>query len=128
MRIEKEQILVSPSDLNNFVNCSYHIFNDLRQDGEGLLKKEASEDMKLWRKYGHEHEKKYLDKFKKEYPNNITVDPKQTDDKRHKDTIEALNKGYDLIYKAFLIDGDGKVIGTNLRGPQLEQKLKEVLG
>ena len=106
MKIEKEQILVSPSDLNNFVNCSYHTLNDLQQDEKGLLKKEASEDMKLWRKYGHEHEKKYLDKFKKEYPSNVTIDPKQTDDKRYKDTIEALNKGYDLIYKAFLIDGD----------------------
>ena len=40
----------------------------------------------------------------------------------------AVSYGVQAIPAAFLIDGDGKVIGTNLRGPQLEQKLKEVLG
>lgn len=36
--------------------------------------------------------------------------------------------GVNSIPRAFLIDGEGKIIGTDLRGPQLEQKLKEVLG
>ncbi len=40
----------------------------------------------------------------------------------------AVAYGVNAIPAAFLIDGDGKVIGRNLRGPQLEQKLKEVLG
>ncbi len=40
----------------------------------------------------------------------------------------AVAYGVNAIPATFLIDGEGKVIGTNLRGPQLEQKLKEVLG
>lgn len=40
----------------------------------------------------------------------------------------AVSYGVNAIPAAFLIDGNGKVIGKNLRGPQLEQKLKEVLG
>jgi thiol-disulfide isomerase/thioredoxin len=40
----------------------------------------------------------------------------------------AVTYGVNSIPRAFLIDGEGKIIGTDLRGPQLEQKLKEVLG
>ena len=29
MKVRKDQIFTSPSDLNNFVSCKYHAFNDL---------------------------------------------------------------------------------------------------
>ncbi len=40
----------------------------------------------------------------------------------------AVDYGVNSIPATFLIDETGKVIGTNLRGPALEQKLQEVLG
>ena len=40
----------------------------------------------------------------------------------------AVDYGVNSIPATFLIDGDGKVIATNLRGPDLERKLQEVLG
>ena len=59
MRIKKDQIFTSLSDLNNFVSCKYHTFNDLHEYKNGL-KKKPPEDMKLWRRYGNEHEKKHF--------------------------------------------------------------------
>ena len=105
MRIKKDQIFTSPSDLNNFVSCKYHAFNDLHEYKNGLKKKEPPEDMKLWRRYGDEHEKKHFKLLQKKYLNNITIDPTKSDDERYKKTISAIKSGYDLIYKAYFIEG-----------------------
>jgi predicted RecB family nuclease len=104
MRVKKDQIFISPSDLNNFVSCKYHAFNDLNEHIKKLKKKEPSEDMKLWRRYGDEHEVKHLKLLKKEYSNNITIDPTKSDEERSKSTIDAIKKGFDLIYKAYFIE------------------------
>lgn len=40
----------------------------------------------------------------------------------------AVDYGVNSIPATFLIDAEGKVIATNLRGPALERKLQEVLG
>ena len=63
MRVKKNQIFISPSDLNNFVSCQYHAFNDLNEHEKKLQKKDPSEDMKLWRRYGDDHEAKHLGVF-----------------------------------------------------------------
>ena len=105
MRIKKDQIFTSPSDLNNFVSCKYHTFNDLHEYKNGLKKKEPPEDMKLWRRYCVEHEKKHFKLLQKKYLNNITIDPTKSDDERYKNTISAIKSGYDLIYKAYFIEG-----------------------
>ena len=106
MIIEKNKFYISPTDLNNFVSCNYHAFNDLNEDIKGLKKKEPSEDMKLWRKYGKDHEKNYFEKLKNKYSNNITINPTKSYDDRYKDTVEAIKKGYDLIYKAYFIEDE----------------------
>ena len=59
MKISKDKILYSPTDLNNFVSCKYHIKNDLTAKDLGLKKKEKSTDLKLRIEYGKEHEKEY---------------------------------------------------------------------
>ena len=65
MKVRKDQIFTSPSDLNNFVSCKYHAFNDLNEHKNKLKKKDPPEDMKLWIRYGDEHEKNTLRYFKK---------------------------------------------------------------
>ena len=104
MRVKKDQIFISPSDLNNFVSCKYHAFNDLNEHVKKLRKKDPSEDMKLWRRYGDEHEAKHLKLLKEKYSNNITIDPTKSDEDRFNDTIDAIKKGFDLIYKAYFIE------------------------
>ena len=106
MRIKKDQIFVSPSDLNNFVSCKYHAYSDLNEFKKGLKKKDPSEDMKLWRRFGDEHEKKHHELLKNKHSNNITIDPTKSDDERFNDTIDAIKKGFDLIYKAYFIENN----------------------
>ena len=48
--------------------------------------------------------KKHLNILDK-YSNNITIDPTKSDDERFNSTVDAIKKGYDLIYKAYFIEG-----------------------
>ena len=96
----------SPTDLNNFVSCKYHIKSDLLKDELNLKKKEKSANLKLRIDHGIKHEQNYFTLLKKENKKSVTIDPKQPDNKKFTETVDALKKGYDLIYKAFLIDED----------------------
>lgn len=106
MKIEKEQILISPSDLNNFVSCKYLVQNEIKFLSKEIRRNEESIDQKLWKEFGIKHEKKHFDLLKKFYKKNISIEQNQTEKKRNQQTIEAIKKGYDLIYHAYLIDGD----------------------
>ena len=106
MKISEQKILYSPSDLNNFISCKYHIRNDLVAKELNLKKREITADIELWRKYGDEHEAKYLKILQENNKPNITIDPKQSDKERFEATKDAIKKGFKLIYKAFFIDHD----------------------
>lgn len=54
--------------------------------------------------------------------------PNHVSDLKGWQSSAAADYGVNAIPATFLIDEEGKVIGTNLRGPELEQKLQEVLG
>lgn len=106
MKVINNKIVYSPTDLNNFVACKYHIKNDLIAKTDGLKKKEKSADLKLRIEYGIKHEKDYYSELSQKYKKKIIIDPKQPAEKKFKDTVEAIKKGYDLIYKAYLIHED----------------------
>ena len=106
MKITKDKILYSPTDLNHFVACKYHIKNDLLADEKKLKKKKISSNLQLRIKYGHEHEAKHFELFKKKYNQNITINRKLTDEQRFEATKQALIKGYEFIYNAFFIEKD----------------------
>ena len=103
---ENKNIQFSPTDLNNFVSCKYIIKNSLLAKDLNLKKKEITADQRLRIEHGNKHEENHLQILKKKNKKNITIDPKQPSQKKFKDTIHALKKGYDLIYKAYLRDGD----------------------
>ena len=48
MRISKYKTLYSPTDLNNFVSCKYHIKNDLLADERKYKKRELSADLNFF--------------------------------------------------------------------------------
>ena len=106
MIINKHKTLYSPTDLNKFVSCKYHIKNDLLADDLKLKKKEKSADLKLRIEYGKQHETKYFKLLKNKNSLSITINPHQTPEKRFEETKLALTKGYKLIYKAYLIEKD----------------------
>ena len=103
---QKNKPYYSPTDLNNFVSCKYHIKSDLLKDELKLKKKEKSANLKLRIEHGNKHEQNYFELLKKENKKSITINPKQPDKEKFTETVNALKKGYDLIYKAFLIDED----------------------
>ena len=104
MRISKNKILYSPTDLNNFVSCKYHIKNDLLADEKKFKKREISADLKLRIKYGIEHETKHFKLLKNKNNPSVIINDKLTDEKRFEATKQALTKGYKLIYKAYFIE------------------------
>ena len=106
MKIKNKKFLTSPSDLNNFVSCKYLIQNDIKYLHKEIRRNEESIDQKLWKEFGLKHEKKHFDLLKKYYKKNISIKQDLTEEERNKKTIEAIKKGYDLIYHAYLIDGD----------------------
>lgn len=73
-----------------------------------------------------------LDKDKARWENAIKQDglvwPNHVSDLKGWQSAAAATYGVNGIPYTVLIDKDGKVIATNLRGAQLEQKLKEILG
>ena len=106
MKIKNKKFLTSPSDLNNFVSCKYLIKNEIKFLYKEIKRNEESIDQKIWKEFGIKHEKKHFDLLKKYYKKNISIKQDLTEEERYKKTLEAVKKGYDLIYHAYLIDGD----------------------
>ena len=114
----------SPTDLNNFVSCKYHIKNDLLKDELKLKKKEKNANLKLRIEYGIQHEANHFELLKTKHKKHITINPNQSAEKKCAETIKALKDGYDLIYKAYFVD-------NNFRGEVdflLKTKIKSKLG
>ena len=104
MKINNNNYLISPSDLNNFIACKYTTINEIKfHKGEVRKNKEAT-DSKLWKKMGLKHEVKHFNILSKKYKKNISIPQDIKEKERFNLTIEAMKNGYDLIYHAFLID------------------------
>ena len=106
MKIKKDKFLTSPSDLNNFVSCKYLIQNEIKFLKNEIRRNEDSIDQKLWKEFGLKHEKRHSKLLMQKYKNNISIKQDIDEKDRNSKTIEAIKKGYDLIYHAYLIDGD----------------------
>ena len=104
MKIEKNKIFTSPSDLNNFTLCKYHIKNDKLSFTNKLLKRKPKGDLELVIELGLKHEKKHLNLFKDKYKKVKIINDKSTENQRYKDTVLALKEGFKVIHKAFFIE------------------------
>ena len=62
---QKDKPYYSPTDLNNFVSCKYHIKSDLLKDELKLKKKEKNANLKLRIEYGIQHEANHFELLKK---------------------------------------------------------------
>ena len=104
MKIEKEKIFTSPSDLNNFTLCKYHIKNDKLSFKNKLLKRKPIGDLELIIELGLKHEKKHLNLFKNKYKKIKIINDELSENKRYQDTLLALKEGFKVIHKAFFIE------------------------
>ena len=57
MKIIKNNFLISPSDLNNFVSCKYLIKNEIKFLKKEISRNEETIDQKLWKEFGIKHAK-----------------------------------------------------------------------
>ena len=105
MKLAKSRFLISPGDLNNFIACKFTIKNEIKFLNKEISKSEEKVNDKLWKKMGIEHEKKYFQILKNKYKKSITI-KSELMKKRFDETIKAMESGFDLIYHAYLIDGD----------------------
>ena len=117
MKIEKNKIFTSPTDLKNFTQCKYLTKNDIlfiKKEGKGKeLKKFATAgDLKLVMKKGDEHERKHLNLFKDKYSNYKIINKnKKTEKEQFRETVAAIKEGKEMINQAFFMDEDGKFRG-----------------
>ena len=106
MKITKSRFLISPGDLNNFVACKFTIKNEIKFHNKEISKSEEKVNDKLWKKMGIEHEKKYFQILKNKYKKSISIKSDLDEKNRFDETLRAMEKGYELIYHAYLIDGE----------------------
>ncbi|MBL6759032.1 MAG: TM0106 family RecB-like putative nuclease [Pelagibacteraceae bacterium] len=104
MKIIKDKFFISPSDLNNFVACKYTIKNEIKFLNKEITKNTDRVNDKLWKEMGIEHEKKHHKILKTKYKKNIEIKSAKDEQTRFDETVGAMQKGYDLIYHAYLID------------------------
>ncbi len=104
MKIKKGKFFISPSDLNNFVACKYTALNEIKFHNKEIKKNEDKANDKLWKDMGIEHEKKHFKILKDKYKKSISIKSDLDENDRFNETVRAIQKGYDLIYHAYLID------------------------
>jgi predicted RecB family nuclease len=104
MKIIKDKFFISPSDLNNFVACKYTIKNEIKFLNKEITKNTDRVNDKLWKEMGIEHEKKHHKILKSKYKKSIEIKSAKDEQTRFNETVTAMQKGYDLIYHAYLID------------------------
>ena len=104
MKIKKGKFFISPSDLNNFVACKYTALNEIKYHNKEIHKNADKANDKLWKDMGIEHEKKHFKLLKDKHKKNISIKSDLDENDRFDETVRAIQKGYDLIYHAYLID------------------------
>ena len=103
MKIEKNKIFTSSSDLNNFTLCKYHIKNDKLSFEKKLSKRKPKGDLELIIELGLKHENKHLNLLKNKYKKIKIINNELSENKRYQDTLLALKEGFKVIHKAFLL-------------------------
>lgn len=111
MHLVQDQLILSASDLNNYLACEHLTTLDLaRARGELDAKPERGADAELLGRKGDEHEKRYLELLKAEGREVVAI---EQGDKSYEAllaavarTEEAMRAGAEVIYQAtFLRDG-----------------------
>ena len=87
---------LTASKLKNWLACNYTIINDINKNQ--IKKKTSSKTEEIRKKRGDEFEEKIFQRLKKKHPKNIKI---KKDEFKFEKTKEAINKGYDLIHKAY---------------------------
>ena len=102
-RINSE-IFFSPSDLAEFAACRHATSLNLINLDTELKKTETDETLKILQDHGDFHEKNYLARLKQEGRQVVEIPAKLTQPERHRLTLEAMQKGAEVVFQAALED------------------------
>src|SRR5215217_7457156 len=98
------RLLLSPSDLNNFLACEHRTALDLaRARGEILLQRIPRPEAELVAERGREHERAHLERLRERGLQVVEIGP---GDGAAQATIEAMRAGADVIHQAAFIAGN----------------------
>src|SRR5829696_2613298 len=98
------RLLLSPSDLNNFLACEHRTALDLaRARGEILLQRIPRPDAELVAERGREHERAHLAALRER---GLDVEEIAPGDGAPEATAEAMRAGRDVIHQAAFVAGN----------------------
>ena len=97
----------TPSMLTKFINCKQIISNEYFEKSLNLIKKKLTITDELRIQKGILHEDLYFKELKKKYSKvkNIKSLKNLSKKEKNKETIKAIQEGYEIIYGGFLISG-----------------------
>jgi predicted RecB family nuclease len=106
MQRTESALVFSPSDLNHFLECEHLIQLERTRDvGHLPLVRDAHAELLVAK--GLEHERAWLERFRRERGTVITIDSRPGEREWERDaarTLEAMRRGADVIYQGVLID------------------------
>ncbi len=111
MQLVGSELVVSASDLNNFLACSHLITLDLaRMRGESLVEPETGADAELLARKGDEHELRHLEQLRAEGREVVEIETSDHSEEGLRAQVaateEAMAAGTEVIYQgAFLRNG-----------------------
>ena len=88
--------LLTASKFKNWLSCNYTIINEINK--KELKKKERSKTEEIRTERGDEFEENIYKELIKKYPKHIKI---KKNDNKIDETKKAIEKGYDLIHKAY---------------------------
>ncbi len=97
----------TPTKIKNFLSCKYIVYNEFYKKDLGISKKQKTKNDELRLKKGNEHEDNYFLQLKKKYKKTIDLKKNNLDySKRFKETLMAMQDGYEVIRGGVLIQED----------------------
>ena len=100
-------LVFSPSDLNHFLECEHLVQLDRARDDPHGLRLVRDAHAELLAAKGLEHERAWLERFRRERGTVVTIEPHSRERDWERDaarTLEAMRSGADVIYQGVLID------------------------
>ena len=96
------RVVLSASDLVNYLGCLHATFLDVNNIGKPPPETAPDPNAELLQKKGIEHEQKCLVKFRTEDKQVEIIDPKGTIEQRVAETTAAMRRGAQVIYQGAL--------------------------
>lgn len=111
-----DRLVLSPSDLNDFLECEHKTATKVRRylDGLEVERVESPESEILWRQ-GLAHERSWLERFKNDGREVVEIRSPDGDwDAAAEQTLDAMRAGAQVVYQAVFVEGDSRGIADFL--------------